>query len=398
MRTISLIFLVSISLNTFGSESLRGPKTRAILKTIFDQLTPLSSPHVPKSSSGENYVKSMMKKNRIKIKELHKKLKQEEQNSVSQKNDSFISKMKDKENSTLLSHKNQISKTYEKWEKKKIEFYKNLPQYKKSLIHFEMPKKKEKEILKKALLSPIFKSTQKTSLIPGSLELSIKSQGKRPTCAAFAGVRAIELLLKKKGKVLDLSEQYFYWSSKPKCQNSPCSQRGSWVLKGFAVSKNSSGPNIPIETNCPYKKTPKEGNETQIPLKKGCSKGFVKIQDFEKLKYLDDVISHLESGYPVIAAFKLSPNFYKNQGVVSLSDDPISYPPDEHAKGHALVLVGYIELPRHLSRKEGKVCFLAANSWTEGWGVGGHACLTESWVRKYKIANAFVSLKTIKEQ
>jgi hypothetical protein len=51
------------------------------------------------------------------------------------------------------------------------------------------------------------------------------------------------------------------------------------------------------------------------------------------------------------------------------------------AGGHANLLIGYIKLPPSLSR-EGQYCVIAANSWELGWGRGGHACLTETWLSK----------------
>ena len=38
-------------------------------------------------------------------------------------------------------------------------------------------------------------------------------------------------------------------------------------------------------------------------------------------------------------------------------------------------------LPKNLRETEGKYCFLTANSWGAGWGIGGHACLSENWIK-----------------
>ena len=59
-----------------------------------------------------------------------------------------------------------------------------------------------------------------------SLDLNVKNQSNRPTCASFASIRAIEIKLAQLGKNLDLSEQYFYWASKPNCQSIPCNRWG----------------------------------------------------------------------------------------------------------------------------------------------------------------------------
>ena len=55
-----------------------------------------------------------------------------------------------------------------------------------------------------------------------------------------------------------------------------------------------------------------------------------------------------------------------------------------------------MKLPSKLHKTEGKFCFLTANSWGEGWGIGGHACLSENWIKhhmSYQKHKYFVVLK-----
>ena len=66
---------------------------------------------------------------------------------------------------------------------------------------------------------------------------------------------------------------------------------------------------------------------------------------------------------------------------------------DSHAVGHALLLIGYIKLPKILN--EGEVCFVTANSWGEGWGTGGTSCLTEKWLLEQRKSNPFVVLEEV---
>jgi C1A family cysteine protease len=54
-----------------------------------------------------------------------------------------------------------------------------------------------------------------------------------------------------------------------------------------------------------------------------------------------------------------------------------------HAAGHAYLAVGYVKLPASLQRAEGGSCVVVANSWSEGWGRGGYACVTEQWLAKH---------------
>ena len=231
-------------------------------------------------------------------------------------------------------------------------------------------------------------------IIPGALDLSIRDQARRPTCSAFAGIRAIETLLMANNMNRDFSEQYLYWSSKPNCQNQACSEKGSWVRAGFNYSKGFSGLDIPSESQCPYTNKSKPGNETQTPLQPGCQKGKVKVRSYSSVRSLDQIYDALQNNNPVVAAFKLSPNFYKNNGVITYADSIKSGRMDAHSMGHAFLIIGHMKLPPKMSN-EGKICLIIANSWGEGWGKGGFSCITENWIRKYRTSNAFIALSSL---
>ena len=231
------------------------------------------------------------------------------------------------------------------------------------------------------------------SIVSSSFNIEVRDQKSRPTCSSFSGIRAIEIEMAQKNKYKDLSEQYLYFASKPNCQNMPCSKRGSWVGHGLEFSKNQSGLDIPIESNCPYYGYSKSGNETQIPLSKSCKTGVVSVKSFSYLRTLDEVVSKLESGKSVIASVKLTPNFYENSGLVLMNEKNKGNRTDSHAFGHSILLNGIIKLPEALN--EGKYCFVTTNSWGKGWGLGGYSCLSEKWILSQRQSNPFVVIKSI---
>ena len=303
-----------------------------------------------------------------------------------------LAKLKKKRDKNLTNWRSKVEETYMQWAKAKEQFIKDLPEYKENTISFESPAVK---MSKKNLRRPLSKAVKSDyHVIPYSLDVSVRDQGRRPTCASFAGIRAIEVVLASLNKGMDLSEQYFYFSSKPECQYSPCNNKGSWVRKGFDRSRSSQEPDIPLESSCPYISTAISGNETQIPLKLPCQQGVAKVASFSSLQSVDGIYNALSINRPVIAGFKLTPNFYENEGLITYKDSLKRGKMDSHAGGHAVVLVGYMKLP-HKLRDEGKICFITANSWGEGWGRGGHSCLTEKWVRSYRVPNAFVSVDKV---
>lgn len=362
--------------------------------------TPLPTPEVKKKlSKGQLAISEMLKKNKERLRSRGQKSEITDRPSKPKSlRDEYLdglSKLKRTNSATLKGFQETRSKTLKLWKKKQREFLSQLEDFKKAQFNFEAgdypvgPSK-----LKSIVTAPLKNNFY---IIPGSMDILIKNQGKRPTCAAFAGVRAIETLLRAHEKEVDLSEQYLYWLAKPECQQSPCRKRGSWVSKPFKKSISSSTPDIPFERSCPYSKSDRPMNQTHLPLGLGCRQGAVKVTGFNKVESLDDVLRSIKRNEPVVAGFKLSSNFYQNNGLVTFQNSKSKASLDEHANGHALLIIGFIKLPPKLvKRGEGKLCFVTANSWGEGWGQGGYSCLTEAWARNHRIKNAFMALNSAK--
>ena len=278
------------------------------------------------------------------------------------------------------------------WKDEKKDFIKRESEYRNAISTIPLVLSVSETKIKKPVQNEVVKEDH---YVPSAMAIPIKDQGKRPTCSAFAGIRAVEVLLRQNRSFLDLSEQYFYWASKPKCRKQKCADAGSWVGHGLEFSKNNQLFDIPKEDDCSYSQQNLYLNDSQVPLRRTCRQGVVKINRFKYIEGLDQLINELSNGRPVIAGFKLSDNFYRNKGLVLAKDAKASKRSDSHVKGHAVLLVGYIRLPRVL--KEGKVCFVTANSWGSGWGHGGHACLSENWVVKHRQRNPFVVITEIKK-
>ena len=353
---------------------------------------------VKKPSKGESFIQRQLRKNREKVKAKHAAIKNKPKyddsvKGMKQRYLDNLTNMKKKNKQTLSNWKSKVKETYAHWAKMHKRFLKQLPEFKKNLVTFEqIDPVSEIQIKKKITKTP----KVKFHIVAGALKVPIKGQGRRPTCSAFSGIRAIETVIASRGEIKDLSEQYFYWSSKPKCQQSPCSKGGSWVKKGYEKSKNGGRPDIPVENYCPYVKKTKKGNETQTPLESNCNSGVAQVTSFQTLSTLDEVITALDENRPVVGGFKLSPNFYKSRGIINFSDAHQGGATDSHAQGHALLLIGYIKLPQKDMISEGSVCFITANSWGEGWGRGGYGCLTENWVKNFRVKNAFISVNGVK--
>jgi hypothetical protein len=358
-----------------------------------------------KVSRGESKVQEMLRKNREKLKarreaqltknkkELARKRKNSQKNTsgdwMSSKQGEVDSWVDDKK-AQQKAWEDEKKKTLANWYKKKKQYRKEIPQIKKQLT--PIPTVKVEKIINKEVIAP--EQWGEIKIVKGAFDIKVGKQGRRPTCAAFAAAKAIELVALKENKDFWPSEQYLYYSFKPNCQQSPCKKRGSWPLRAFNKSRSSNGADIPSRNSCPYSKSSVPGNETQIPLKSGCNAGEVKIQKFREVRGTHEIIEELHNGNPVIGGFKLDDGFYKNNGLLLAKGKGQSLK-DAHASGHAFILIGTMALPKKLWAQQGKYCFLALNSWGEGWGLGGRACISQKWFEAYRFPMPFIALNSI---
>ncbi len=337
--------------------------------------------------SGADIVKAAKEDNKKLVKEIQTQIKSIDdwQNLA----DSEIDALKE---SVISDWKKKHAEKINRWEIENKKFNKEKGKYEDTT--FELPlilpvnQKEREKVVEIAIEKDYY-------VVPAAMSVPIRDQKYRPTCSAFAGLRAVEIMLAQHGRNVDLSEQYFYWASKEDCQSRPCSQPGSWVGYGLEHSRSQSSLDIPVEENCPYVSSSKSGNETQIPLKDSCGKGEVKIGDFNYLKTLDEVMRALDSKKAVVASLKLTPNFYSSRSLMLYKDRNSGGKLDAHSSGHAVTLVGYVKLPKVL--EEGSVCFIVANSWGEGWGKGGYSCISEKWILNQRQDNPFVTLSYLKK-
>lgn len=363
----------------------------AELKTYgeFSVKTPTDpEPVAPKTMSrGEQMVEEAKARNRAKLAEMNKaeKAKAEETAGMSE-----LDKWKAEEKKTLQEWKKESKSILDGWKREQEIFLGRIKVYKENT--FVLPVKTEKIVEKKIPVAAI----PDVHIVHSAFSVPVKDQEARPTCVAFAGIRAVEMLLNQNNESKDLSEQYLYWAGKPKCQKSPCTEKGSWIREAYSFSKRQPSIDVPLETNCSYAGTSQESNETQVPLAATCLQGEVKVSGYEEARTISDVVEKLKKNMPVVVAAKLSENFYKNKGLILLKDSlSTGKKLDAHSLGHAFLAVGIIELPEALKASEGNFCIVVANSWGKGWGAGGYSCMSEKWFETYRQPSPFIALSQV---
>lgn len=347
--------------------------------------------------SGKEIVEAKKAQIRSELKRKREKerIKQETKRGLSKKPNSWFQKMRSREDQFYKKNLRSIANFLKMQRLAKIKYESEKINYVESLSVMDVPKEVASETV--SFKRKGFKKVLSKKIIKNAFDVPIKNQGKRPTCSAFAAINAIEILSAQKGRNLDLSEQYFYWSSKPECHKKLCSSRGSWVGKGLEYSKNSNKRNLPTENNCPYNPDQKGTNDTQIPLAPGCFEGSAKVVSYKYTRDFREIIDAINNDKPVIAGTKLNQRFFENNGLVMNGESTQVFDLQNrlHSKGHAYNIIGYYKLPKKLKSKQGEVCFLVNNSWSEGWGFGGYACLTEEWVRVNLNKSPFIILESI---
>ncbi len=226
-------------------------------------------------------------------------------------------------------------------------------------------------------------------IVPGFDRLPVRNQVGRGTCAAFAAVGALEQLAlhpSAEGSnpnlpTLDLSEQRFYWLSKPECQQDGCpgGEEGSWYGKGFSAITEAAGAALPLESACPYDGVV-GATDTHHPQEAGCVGDQVRIAELGTWCGIKELLALLDQGRAVPIASRLSQNWEDNDGFITAAG-AAAEGETSHAVGHAYLAVGYQRLPDH--PEEGGLCLWVRNSWGTGWGDSGYACMTLEWLRRH---------------
>ena len=196
----------------------------------------------------------------------------------------------------------------------------------------------------------------------------IRDQHDRPTCLAFAASDAHAAV---RSGWAPLSVEYMYYHAQHLSGLS--SSQGCYLPDVLEVLKTKGQP---VEQNWPYQTNASVSAAWTRPT--DCGELYRRRGELIENE-VENLIASLESGIPMLVLLNVSMSFFA-PGKNAVVDFTPTDPPNPEIR-HAVVATAIGEC-------DGTLHFLIRNSWGSRWGDGGHAWLTESYIRKAVFAYA----------
>lgn len=197
----------------------------------------------------------------------------------------------------------------------------------------------------------------------------VRDQGARPTCLAFAASDGHAAL---RGGT-PLSCEYAYFNAQRRGRRAP--YEGA-TLSTMLDTLRLDGQ--PAESGWPYLDVVPDDGWRPPAMTGPCfgRKGGPAAID------LASILASLDAERPVMLLSSLSTSFFQpsGEGIVDPANDEL---PDPSLR-HAILAVGH-------GLANGQSAILVRNSWGAGWGVEGHAWLTEKFLKPRLFATAILT-------
>lgn len=215
------------------------------------------------------------------------------------------------------------------------------------------------------------------------LELGVKNQGRRPSCAIFAVVSALEYQnAETSGHVEKFSEEYLIWAVRKTVQRLPAAgaaesaATGEDQDDGFALAEVVAALRaygIPLQSSMPNTFGSKIGSIEEPPAAiineaRNHQRVFVHLlPGRDGATRLNNIVQALNAGVPVAIGMGW-PNYRSIRTGYLSAQKPTS--------GHAVTLVGYTSATGRIE----DAVFIFKNSWGADWGQGGYGTATYGYL------------------
>lgn len=193
----------------------------------------------------------------------------------------------------------------------------------------------------------------------------IRNQKNRGTCVAHAALSAYEHFLNVNGAFHEMSEQFLYWNCKR--NDGIPNEEGTWLAYAVPLLKRDG---CCLEDTWAYNPEPIPNNEGQGPPPANAqieALGF-RVQNFRQLAptSVSDIKNELAGGRCVAFSIPVFNSWFGSRWVAYSGDITMPIPNEIRVGGHAMCLVGYMDLP---NPGLGGGRFILRNSWGGFWGV-----------------------------
>lgn len=229
------------------------------------------------------------------------------------------------------------------------------------------------------------------------LELATRNQGRRPSCAVFAVVGALELQVARSlGRPVALSEEYLIWATRqslglkdapPKAQEDGSGDEDAgFSLVEVVQALRAFG--IPDREAMPYSLTRSEGQWPRPPaeaMEQAASRRTInawRITGRSPAVAVDNLVHVLNLGQPAVIGVRWPP--HRTLTRTALLSQQV--PREDYA--HAVTLVGY----RCPPDQPQEMVFIFRNSWGRQWGAGGYGFMTRRYLERHLLDAIFLEL------
>jgi len=220
-----------------------------------------------------------------------------------------------------------------------------------------------------------------------SLNLSVKDQGRRPSCAIFSIVSALEFqnaLLS--GKAEKFSEEYLIWAVRRTTKRLPAPGAAGaeaaedadegfslgevvTALRAYGIPLQSTMPNT-FGTKIEAIEDPPEAIVAEARQNQRI--GFHALPGRDNTTRLNNLVIALNSGVPVPVGMAW-PHWRAIKSGFLSAQKPVT------GVGHAVTIVGYRCPTGRLEDTQ----FIFKNSWGTGWGQGGYGIVTYEYLHQH---------------
>jgi len=219
------------------------------------------------------------------------------------------------------------------------------------------------------------------------LELGVKNQGYRPSCAVFAVVSALEFQnAELAGKVEKFSEEYLIWAVRRSVQRmaAPAAapddpNSGEYRDEGFSLREVVDALRaygIPLQATMPNTFGRRiDAIEDPPPAIVQEARSHQRIfahqlPGRDKATLINNIVHALNNDLPVAVGMAWPANRVVNGYIGRQDGDP--------ARGHAVTLVGYKSATGRIE----DTYFIFKNSWGPTWGQGGYGTVTFGYLQR----------------